>query len=103
MVNPHRNDSSPHLPRVFHRENARNFGRGGAERSQSAISPGIKRLHRAIGDAFKSTSKRRLWSLTTSMAKRNSQTAGLLPQSSGGALQRFRNVFHGSLAFRMLR
>jgi hypothetical protein len=40
--------------------------------------------------------------LTPLMAKRNSQTARLLPQGSGGALQRFRNIFDGSLAFRIL-
>ena len=36
------------------------------------------------------------------MAKRDSQTKRLLPQGSRGALQRFRNIFDGSLAFRML-
>ncbi len=36
------------------------------------------------------------------MAKRNSQAARLLPQSSRGALQCFRNIFDGSFAFRML-
>ena len=40
--------------------------------------------------------------LTPLVAKRNSQTARLLPQGCRGALQGFRNIFDGGFAFRVL-